>query len=143
VALVIEVSKEHTTSIFRLTRLLNLLSSQRRYPSMGRLIKTHWTKQRPINNNNNNNSTGTDKLDCGGAVARGSLCRPSCSLRVGRIQESCYPEDGGDMFLRNFDYKSHTMSHPRRRYPSTHKKNGVFWGVTPCGCCNNRRFEGS
>jgi hypothetical protein len=22
-------------------------------------------------------------------------------------------------------------------------KNGVFWGVTPCGFCKNRRFEGT
>jgi hypothetical protein len=22
-------------------------------------------------------------------------------------------------------------------------KNGVFWDVTPCGCCKNRRFGGT
>jgi hypothetical protein len=22
-------------------------------------------------------------------------------------------------------------------------KNAVFWGVTPCGCCKNRRFGGT
>jgi hypothetical protein len=22
-------------------------------------------------------------------------------------------------------------------------KNGVFWGVTPCGSCKNRRFGGT
>jgi hypothetical protein len=24
-----------------------------------------------------------------------------------------------------------------------HKKNGVFWDVTPCGSCKNRRFGGT
>jgi hypothetical protein len=22
-------------------------------------------------------------------------------------------------------------------------KNGVFWDITPCGSCNNRRFRGT
>jgi hypothetical protein len=46
-------------------------------------------------------------------------------IRVRRISEAgtlavssdgyFYPDDGGDMFLRNVgSYKSHTMSHPRR-----------------------------
>jgi hypothetical protein len=41
--------------------------------------------------------------------------------------------------------------HPRRQPPSPictcgHKlimKNGVFWVVTPCGSCKNRRFGGA
>jgi hypothetical protein len=52
-------------------------------------------------------------------------------------------------------YKSHTASHPRRRHFSywnlqgeregckIEQKNGVFWDVTPCGSCRNRRFGGS
>jgi hypothetical protein len=28
-------------------------------------------------------------------------------------------------------------------YVSLHMKNGVFWVVTPCGSCKNRRFGGT
>jgi hypothetical protein len=51
-----------------------------------------------------------------------------CDTRIGalgtlanrntlRRKDSCDPDDGGDIFLRNVgSYKSHTPSHPRRRY---------------------------
>jgi hypothetical protein len=66
-------------------------------------------KQRPINTN----STVTDKFDCGSAVTRGCLHCPSwgiSSLRAGKIHESRYPEDGGDMCIRIVrSYYNHTM----------------------------------
>jgi hypothetical protein len=30
----------------------------------------------------------------------------------------------------------------RKSEEEMNKKNGVFWYVTPCGCCKNRRFGG-
>jgi hypothetical protein len=36
-----------------------------------------------------------------------------------------------------------TASHPRVHCKSQDKKNGVFWDVTPCGPCKNRRFGGT
>jgi hypothetical protein len=52
---------------------------------------------------------------------------PRAGTSVSRWQSSrwflsrgfCYPEDGGDMFLRNVgSHKIYTESHPRRRYSS-------------------------
>jgi hypothetical protein len=31
----------------------------------------------------------------------------------------------------------------RARSITDHLKNGVFWGVTPCGSCKNWRFGGT
>jgi cytidine deaminase len=28
-------------------------------------------------------------------------------------------------------------------FTAVNMKNGVFWDVTPCGCCRNGRFEGT
>jgi hypothetical protein len=40
--------------------------------------------------------------------------KPNCSLT--NIYNSSRPDDGGNTFLRNIgSYKSHTVSHPRRR----------------------------
>jgi hypothetical protein len=68
---------------------------------MERLIKTYSTKPRPINNN----SAVRDKLGCGGAAQEAvfTACLES-------YQESRYPEDVGNMFLRNAcSIYSHTV----------------------------------
>jgi hypothetical protein len=38
---------------------------------------------------------------------------------------------------------SHRQIPSSRVNPYRHMKNGVFWDVTPCGCCKNRRFGGT
>jgi hypothetical protein len=38
-----------------------------------------------------------------------------------------------------------TLNHSNEESGGLHKtlKNGVFWDVTPCGSCKNRRFGGT
>jgi hypothetical protein len=67
---------------------------------------------------NQQHFTVTDELDYWDTVARGSLRHPSwgiSSLWAGKIQQSHYPGDGGDMFLWNIGSNySHTVWNPKR-----------------------------
>jgi hypothetical protein len=60
-----------------------------------------------------------------------------------------YPEDRGNMFLRNVrvskNYKTLKSRIPFSDLIAVQiviLKNGVFWEVTPCGSCKNWRFTG-
>jgi hypothetical protein len=46
--------------------------------------------------------------------------------RMASITDSLHTDDGGDTFLRNVGYyKSHTVSHPRRRILHSHRRKNL------------------
>jgi hypothetical protein len=67
------------------------------------------------NNNNNNNNTGNSLY-----VVDTNFLRKSV------LVETCNPYFAVIEFVVN-----------------TRRNNGVFWDVTPCGSCKNRRFGGT
>jgi hypothetical protein len=57
--------------------------------------------------------------ECIASIVRVTRTGELGTLELTSVVDSCHPDDGGDMFLRNVgSYKSHTASHSRRRYSS-------------------------
>jgi hypothetical protein len=46
-----------------------------------------------------------------------------------------------NVFNLDIDYKTVYLELYTNEFEGTN--NGVFWDVTPCGSCNNRRFGGT
>jgi hypothetical protein len=48
-----------------------------------------------------------------------------------------------DVFQPHFEKQSYTKVVRLEVFTAVTMKNGVFWDVTPCGSCTNRRFGGT
>jgi hypothetical protein len=66
-----------------------------------------------------------------GMLRRVALGRTDVSEEPSASTDSCHPDDGGAMFLRNVgSYKSHTASRPRRRHSLVAKQlSGLIYEI--------------
>jgi hypothetical protein len=53
--------------------------------------------------------------------------------RCFQLTDSCHPDYGGDIFIRNVSsYKSHTASHPWRRHSPSKRFSSALWSARVC-----------
>jgi hypothetical protein len=74
-----------------------------------------------------------------------SACGSNFSYRIGKPHDLVRPEGLGKLIkiIHLIGAQTHDIPVRFEVFTAVTMKNGVFWVVTPCGSCKNRRFGGT